>query len=160
MQNTRSPTNLNNSNTHNKILVLKNNIKNKKMKSILLSLTLIIAFTLTSCNLTKQTYEFSHVGTHSVKTDSDFKYIARNVLGKAKTTIKLSKWRKLKQEMATDGLLAEAKSKLPVLNDNQIYANMSIDILTTQVGESVGKNIDIKEITVEVVVSTDIIEYY
>ena len=131
------------------------------MKSIILSLTLLFAFTLTNCGSTiHQSYNFNHIGTHSVKTDSKFKYVARNVVGKSKSTINIGKWKKLKQEMATEGLLFEAKSKLPELKDNQIYANMSIDILETRVAKAEGRNLSTKELTLEVVVSTDIIEYY
>ena len=83
-----------------------------------------------------------------------------NVMGKAKSTIKYSVWNKMKQDMATDGLLAEAKSNLPSLKDNQAYANMSIDVLTTTKGMPTSGGINIQELTLEVVVSCDIIEYY
>jgi hypothetical protein len=101
-----------------------------------------------------------HHGTESIKTDSNFKYVAKNVMGKAKTTYYVSSYRKNKQEIAPDGLLSEAKSRLPELKDNQAYANLSIDVLKTLKGKRVGATIDTKEITIEVVVSADIIEYY
>jgi len=130
------------------------------MKKIILLLLLSFVFFLTSCSITQQTYDFEHHGTDSIKTDSNFKYVGRNVMGKAKTTYYVSSYRKNKQEMAPDGLLSEAKSRLPELKDNQAYANLSIDVLETLNGKRAGATINIKEITIEVVVSADIIEYY
>tara|TARA_B110000908_G_C10157140_1_gene404163 strand:- start:680 stop:1063 length:384 start_codon:yes stop_codon:yes gene_type:complete len=127
------------------------------MKNLVLVLAMLF---LTSCSITQQTYLFTHHGTESIKTDSNFKYVALNVMGKAKTTYKVSSYKKYKQEMAPDGLLSEAKSRLPELQDNQAYANLSIDVLTTRNGTATSAGINTKEITIEVVVSTDIIQYY
>ena len=127
------------------------------MKNLILVLAMLF---LTSCSITQQTYLFTHHGTESIKTDSNFKYVALNVMGKAKTTYKVSSYKKYKQEMAPDGLLSEAKSRLPELQDNQAYANLSIDVLTTRNGTATSAGINTKEITIEVVVSTDIIQYY
>ncbi len=128
------------------------------MKKI--SFLLLFVFFLTSCSVTQQTYDFVHHGTESIKTNSNFKYVAKNVMGKAKTTYYVSSYRKNKQEMAPEGLMSEAKSRLPELKDNQAYANLSIDVLKTLKGNRVGATIDATEITIEVVVSADIIEYY
>lgn len=128
------------------------------MKKI--SFLLLFMFFLTSCSVTQQTYDFVHHGTESIKTDSNFKYVANNVMGKAKTTYYVSSYRKNKQELAPEGLMSEAKSRLPKLKDNQAYANLSIDVLKTLKGNRVGAMIDVSEITIEVVVSADIIEYY
>ena len=38
--------------------------------------------------------------------------------------------------MAPDGLLSEAKLRLPELMDNQAYANISIDVLQTKMGSA------------------------
>ncbi len=129
------------------------------MKKTILT-TLLLSFLLSSCSITQQQYDFFHHGTDSIKTNSNFKYVQRNVMGKAKSTIKYSVWNKMKQDMATDGLLAEAKSNLPSLKDNQAYANMSVDVLTTTKGMPTSGGINIQELTLEVVVSCDIIEYY
>jgi hypothetical protein len=129
------------------------------MKNIFLT-SLLLFFLLSSCTVVQQAYSFSHHGTDSIKTDSNFKYVARNVLGKARSTIKMSAWKKTTQKMATDGLLSEAKSNLPALKDNQAFANMSIDVLTTRMGQPTSGGINLKELTLEVVVSTDIVEYY
>jgi hypothetical protein len=128
------------------------------MKKI--SVLLLFVFILSSCSITQQTYDFMHHGTESIKTNSNFKYVAKNVMGKAKTTYKVSSYRNYKQQTAPDGLLSEAKSRLPELMANQAFANLSIDVLKTLNGKRVGAAIDIKEITIEVVVSADIIEYY
>jgi hypothetical protein len=127
------------------------------MKKILLLFSL--ALVLSSCTVTRQYYDFAHHGTDTIKANSDFKYVARNVKGKAKTTIKLSAWKKLKQEMATEGLLSMAKQKLPALKNNQAFANVSIDVLRTEQGTGFQGQVDISSITLEVVVSADIIEY-
>ena len=127
------------------------------MKNLVLVLAMLF---LTSCSITQQTYLFTHHGTESIKTDSNFKYVALNAMGKAKTTYKVSNYSRYKQEMAPDGLLSEAKSRLPELQDNQAYANLSIDVLTTRNGTATSAGINTKEITIEVVVSTDIIQYY
>ena len=129
------------------------------MKNIFTILSLSLAITLSSCSVMTQTYEFAHHGTDSIKANSNFKYIAKNVLGKAKTTLKMSAWKRLKQEMATNGLLSEAKGNLPALKDNQAYANLSIDQLTTTKGKAAGQAVNVTEITIEIVVSADIIEY-
>tara|TARA_S200000501_G_C20525295_1_gene613180 strand:- start:124 stop:516 length:393 start_codon:yes stop_codon:yes gene_type:complete len=130
------------------------------MKNFYLPLLLLLAFSITSCSITQQTYSFQHHGTDSVRTNSNFKYVAKNVMGKAKSTIKLSAWKKMSQQMATDGLLSEAKSRLPELKNNQIYANLSIDVLKTEKGQPTTAGVSITEYTIEVVVSADIIEYY
>ena len=128
------------------------------MKKVLILFSL--ALVLSSCTVTRQYYDFAHHGTDTIKANSDFKYVARNVKGKAKTTIKLSAWKKLKQEMATEGLLSMAKQKLPALKNNQALANVSIDVLRTEQGTAGYQGqVDISSITVEVVVSADIIEY-
>ncbi len=123
-------------------------------------LTLILFITFTSCTVTRQYYNFEHYGTESIKTNSDFKYVARNVMGKAKTTIKLSAWKKMRQDVVTDGLLADAKSQLPSLDNNQAYANLSVDLLRTETGKGGPQGISVlKEIVLECVVSADVIEY-
>ncbi len=129
------------------------------MRTKKILLTIGVLFTFVGCSITQQSYDFFHHGTDSIKTNSDYKYVEHNVMGKAKTTIKLSSWNKLKQDMATDGLLSEAKSNLPKLKENQAFANMSFDILTTKKGIPTTAGVNVREITLEVVVSADVIEY-
>lgn len=130
------------------------------MKNLIKIFTLSMIITLSSCSVTTQAYEFAHHGTDSIKSNSNFKYVARNVLGKAKTTIKISAWKRLRQEIAASGLLSEAKANLPELKDNQAYANVSIDKLTTTKGMAMqGGAVNVSEITIELIVSADIIEY-
>jgi hypothetical protein len=121
---------------------------------------LLISLVLSSCSITQQTYDFYHHGTDSIRTNSNFKYVQTGVMGKAKSTIKMSVWNKMKQDMATDGLLAEAKSNLPSLKNNQAYANMSVDVLHTTKGLPTSGGMNTTEYTIEVVVSCDVIEYY
>ena len=127
-------------------------------KNYLLPL-LFTLFLVSSCSVTQQSYSFLHHGTDTIKSNADFKYVAHNVKGKAKTTIKMSAWKKMKQEMALDGLMSEAKSNLPKLTDNQAYANLSVDKLVTTTGQPTSGGLVVEQITIEVVVSTDIIQY-
>ena len=130
------------------------------MKKIYLLPLLFTLLFVTSCSVTQQSYSFLHHGTDTLKSNADFKYVAHNVKGKAKTTIKMSAWKKMKQEMALDGLMSEAKSNLPKLSDNQAYANLSVDRLVTTTGTPTqGGGVVAEQITIEVVVSTDIIQY-
>ena len=131
------------------------------MKNYLILIIVLFGFLVSSCSVTHQAYSFAHHGTDMLRTNGNWKYVAKNVMGKAKTTIKLSAWKKMEQSMVTDGLLATAKSRLPILKDNQGFANLSIDQLVTTFGTPTSTGgIIVKEITIEVVVSTDIIEYY
>ena len=126
------------------------------MKKIYLLPLLFTLFLVSSCSVTRQSYSFEHHGTDTIKSNADFDYVARNVLGKAKTSLKMSAWKKMKQQMALNGLMSQAKGNLPVLTANQAFANLSIDVLQTTNGSSSGS---IFEITIEVVVSADIIQY-
>ena len=126
------------------------------MKKIYLLPLLFTLFLVSSCSVTRQSYSFEHHGTDTIKSNADFDYVARNVMGKAKTSIKMSAWKKMKQQMALNGLMSEAKGNLPVLTANQAFANLSIDVLQTTNGSSSGS---VTEITIEVVVSADIIQY-
>tara|TARA_B100000780_G_C21076779_1_gene433476 strand:- start:884 stop:1276 length:393 start_codon:yes stop_codon:yes gene_type:complete len=130
------------------------------MKNFYLLTILFTLFLVSSCSVTQQSYSYEHHGTDSIRLDSDFKYVARNVTGKAKTTIKMSAWKKMKQEMALNGLMTKAKENLPVLTDNQAFANFSIDRLVTTTGSPTSAGVSATSITVEIVISTDIIEYY
>ena len=62
--------------------------------------------------------------------------------------------------MVLTGMMSKAKSTMPDLGDNQAYANMSIDVLTTKKGTPTSGGIDVSEVTLEVVISADVIEYY
>ena len=59
-----------------------------------------------------------------------------------------------------NGLMTKAKGNLPVLKDNQAFANFSIDRLVTTSGTPTSAGINATAITIEIVISTDIIEYY
>ena len=129
-------------------------------KLIYLPFVFLLSIMFTSCGITQQTYAFFHHGTDSIKTDSDFRYAERNVQGKSKVTYKISSWGKMSQDMVLTGMMSKAKSTMPDLGDNQAYANMSIDVLTTKKGTPTSGGIDVSEVTLEVVISADVIEYY
>ncbi len=120
----------------------------------------MLSLLFTGCSITQQDYSFMHHGTDSINTNKDFKYVERNVMGKSKTTYKISAWGKMNQDMVLTGMMSQAKATMPVLGDNQAFANMSIDVLTTRKGTPTGGGMDVNEVTLEVVISADIIEYY
>ena len=62
--------------------------------------------------------------------------------------------------MVLNGMMSQAKENLPELGDNQAFANLSVDVVTTKKGTPKGGVASVSEITLEVVVSADIIEYY
>ena len=120
----------------------------------------MLSLLFTGCSITQQDYSFMHHGTDSINTNKDFKYVERNVMGKSKTTYKISAWGKMDQDMVLTGMMSQAKATMPVLVDNQAFANMSIDVLTTRKGTPTSGGMDVSEVTLEVVISADIIEYY
>ncbi|MEJ6754427.1 MAG: hypothetical protein QNK57_04565 [Flavobacteriales bacterium] len=134
----------------------------------MISLKNIVAFSLiliiSSCTVISTTHSFYHHGTDSIKTNSSFKYVKYNVIGKARTTYYPNKLRPSKQQVpVNNGLIADAKvnlNKLFPLGPNQAYANLTIDVLeTTQGTPSSAGGIIVDEITLEAVVSADIVEY-
>ena len=61
-----------------------------------------------------------------------------------------------------EGLIADAKKNLSLqhpLSNNQAYANLTIDILNTSKGTATQYGVIATEITIEAVISADIIEY-
>ena len=60
------------------------------MKKIYLLPLIFTLLLFTSCSVTQQSYSYQHHGTDTLKSNSDFKYVAHNVKGKAKSTIKIS----------------------------------------------------------------------
>lgn len=124
---------------------------------------LSVAF-LASCTVTLQSYDFLHHGSESINTSSDFKYVEKNVTGKAKTTYYPQKWRK-NQDKEPQGLISAAKEnlyELYPLGPNQALVNVSIDVIKSTKGKPAGFTGQVipDAITIEVVVSADIIEYY
>ena len=74
-----------------------------------LSLILIIS----SCTVISTTHSFYHHGTDSIKTNSSFKYVKYNVIGKARTTYYPNKLKPSKQQVPVNyGLIADAKVNL------------------------------------------------
>lgn len=120
----------------------------------------MLSLLFTGCSITKQDYAFFHHGTDSINTSKDFRYIERNVIGKSKTTYKISAWGKMNQDMVLTGMMSKAKGTMTELGDNQAWANMSVDVLTTRKGTPTSGGMDVSQVTLEVVISADIIEYY
>ena len=132
--------------------------------SKLFTVSLTILF-FSSCSIIYTTHQFYHHGTDTINTTQNFKYVAFGVVGKARTTYYPNKLRPSKQQVPVDeGLIADAKknlhSKYP-LKANQAYANLTIDVLNTTKGSpTTSGSLLVEEITLEAVVSADIIEYY
>jgi len=133
----------------------------KNLKTTLISIIIVsLSFFFSACSVMQTDYTFYHHGTESIKTTSDFKYVAFGVIGKAKTTYYPNKLRK--QELVQNGLIADAKKNLNetvALKANQAYANLTIDILETSKGTASQYGTLIQEVTIEAVISADIIEY-
>tara|TARA_B100001248_G_C27112882_1_gene332136 strand:- start:216 stop:611 length:396 start_codon:yes stop_codon:yes gene_type:complete len=130
----------------------------KKQFNLLVILFLSLLFS--GCSVVQQTYDFYHHGTDSINTSKNFRYLEKNVMGKSKVTYKISNWNRMKQDMVLNGMMSQAKENLPELGDNQAFANLSVDVVTTKKGTPNGGVASVSEITLEVVVSADIIEYY
>tara|TARA_B100000902_G_C26845128_1_gene685332 strand:- start:167 stop:565 length:399 start_codon:yes stop_codon:yes gene_type:complete len=119
------------------------------------------AIMLFSCTVTQTTHSFYHHGTDSVKNNSDFIYVKTGVVGRSSTSYYPTKLRK-EQGVVREGLIADAKKNLHTqhpLQANQAYANMTIDILNTSVGNQTTSGVIATEIIIEAVISADIIEF-
>ena len=122
---------------------------------------LITVIALTSCTVSQTTHQFYHHGTDSVKTNSDFIYVKEGISGVSRTKYYPNKLRK-EQGVVRQGLIADAKANLRLqhpLQANQAYANMTIDILTTSLGKTSSKGVIVSEITLEAIISADVIEF-
>ena len=122
---------------------------------------LFSAIMLVSCTVTQTTHSFYHHGTDSVKNNSDFIYVKVGVVGRSSTKYYPNKIRR-EQGVVREGLIADAKRNLRTqhpLQANQAYANMTIDILNTSLGTATQYGVIASEITIEAVISADIIEF-
>lgn len=125
------------------------------------ALLIFTAILLASCTVTQTTHSFYHHGTDSVKNNSDFIYVKTGVVGRSSTKYYPTKLRR-EQGVVREGLIADAKKNLHLqhpLQANQAYANMTIDILNTSVGTATQYGVVATEITLEAVISADIIEF-
>lgn len=125
------------------------------------SLLIFTAILLASCTVTQTTHSFYYHGTDSVKNNSDFIYVKTGVIGRSSTKYYPTKLRR-EQGVVREGLIADAKKNLHLqhpLQANQAYANMTIDILNTSVGTQTQYGVVATEITLEAVISADIIEF-
>lgn len=121
---------------------------------IVLSSFLIL---LCGCAISNSTHSFVHYGSDSLRDDSDFFYIKHGVLGSASVV-----YTNLGGGNVRAGLIADAKANMlqqHVLGPNQTYINMSIDIIRTDAGTTIGKGVNIDSVTLTAVISSDIIEY-
>ena len=128
-------------------------------KALFIIALLSVAFT--SCTVIQTTHSFYHHGTDAVKTNADFIYVKQNLVGRASTKYYPNKIRR-EQGVVRDGLIADAKKNLNLqypLKANQAYANMTIDILNTSKGMQTQYGVVADEITLEAVISVDVIEF-
>ena len=120
-----------------------------------------LSLTISSCTVIQTTHSFYHHGTAAVTTNSNFKYVKTNVVGRSSTVYYPNKLRR-DQGVVREGLVADAKKNLSLqhpLSNNQAYANLTIDILNTSKGTATQYGVIATEITIEAVISADIIEY-
>ncbi len=129
----------------------------KKIQTFLVFAVIMLA----SCTVTQTTHTFYHHGTDSVKNNSNFIYVKTGVVGRSSTKYYPTKIRR-EQGVVREGLIADAKKNLQLqhpLQANQAYANMTIDILNTTQGQTSTYGVIATEITLEAVISADIIEF-
>ena len=132
----------------------------KIMKKILFAIV-VFSITLSSCTVINTTHQFYHHGTDAIKTNADFVYVKYNLVGRSATKYYPNRIRR-EQGVVRNGLIADAKRNLNLLyqlEKNQAFANMTIDILTTTKGKSSPNGVFADEITLEAVISVDVIEF-
>ena len=132
------------------------------MKKDIFLFLLIIAF-FTGCGFTHINHSFFYHGTDAISANKDFRYIEYNIQGTAQSTFYPNKLFGKDKDVLKGGLIAEAKKELNrkrSLKSNQSYANLSVDILETTQGRPVKGGVSIDAVTMRVIVSADIIEYY
>ena len=112
-----------------------------------------------SCTYQKSTHTYTHHGTDTMRCDEDFSYIKYGVTGTSRTSYTVGGGGAVR-----DGLVADAKKDLMSsfpLQDNQAYANMTVDIITTETGTG-GRHSNlprIERIDLQCTISADIIQY-
>ena len=126
------------------------------------TLFIIFALTLSSFrSYQNTTHSFVYHGTDNLGIDNDFFYVRYGVYGESSTYYRYEGYDFMGGDVRT-GLIADAKLDLIAqhpLEPNQMYANLSVDVMRTEQGFTDGQSVSLKEVTLAAVLTTDIIEY-
>jgi major membrane immunogen (membrane-anchored lipoprotein) len=115
------------------------------------------AILLSSCSYQLSTHSFYYHGTDALRTDLDFHYIKYGVIGTSNTTYNFRGGGNVRE-----GLVADAKRDMQAnfpLSNNQSYANLSVDIVKTEVGNMVDGQYSATSILLKCTISADVIQY-
>lgn len=124
------------------------------MKYLLLSLASLV---FVSCSFETTSHNFFYHGTDNMALKKQFYYVAVGVQGRSQV-----KYSGNGGGFSKDGLVNSAKQDLYKqfpLGPNQGYANLSIDIMETRSGTRTGEGASISGLTLNCVVSADVIQY-
>ena len=116
---------------------------------------------LSSCKYQRSSHQFYYHGTDPIGNENGFFYVEQGVTGESRTTYKVQGGLKVGGNVR-EGLVADAKRDMAVfhpLGPNQMYANLSIDIVTTETGVTSDGLYSVDRIDLQCTISADIIQY-
>ena len=126
------------------------------MKINILTL-LICASALSGCSYSVTSHSFTYHGTDFPQSDKAFFYIQEGIYGSASASYDLRGGGHVRE-----GLIADAKSDLRFSNPlekNQIYANLSVDLMETETGTQINGVRQAKRLELTAVVTADIMQF-
>lgn len=120
---------------------------------------LLCLATLSGCSYSVTSHRFTYHGTDFPQSDKDFFYVEEGVFGSATANYDLRGGGHVRE-----GLIADAKADLRFSNPlekNQIYANLSLDLMETETGTRgvVSGVRKVKRLELTAVVTADIMEF-
>lgn len=120
---------------------------------------LICAVAFSGCSYSVTSHSFTYHGTDFPQSDKDFFYVEEGVFGSATAVCDLRGGGHVRE-----GLIADAKADLRFSNPlekNQIYANLSVDLMETETGtQGVVSGVrQAKRLELTAVVTADIMEF-
>lgn len=121
------------------------------------SVVLVFGLVLSSCSYQLSTHNFYYHGTDSIGDQEDFYYVKQGLTGTSRTTYTVRGGGDVRE-----GLVADAKADMFAnfpLGPNQMYANLSVDIIQTERGVTVDGQKSPNRIDLQCTVSADIIQY-
>ena len=122
-----------------------------------MTILLLCAAALYGCSYSVTSHRFTYHGTDFPQSDKDFFYVAEGVYGSASAEYDLRGGGHVRE-----GLIADAKADLRFSNPlekNQIYANLSVDIMETETGTQANGVRQAKRLELTAVVTADIMEF-
>lgn len=121
------------------------------------SVALVFGLVLSSCSYQLSTHNFYYHGTDSIGNQEDFYYVKQGLTGTSRTSYTVRGGGDVRE-----GLVADAKADMFAnfpLGPNQMYANLSVDIIQTERGVTVDGQKSPNRIDLQCTVSADIIQY-